>query len=399
MYRLDAKLKEQVMTLAKAEFESIVEIRRDIHANPELGFEVHRTAAVAARELKSLGLVVKEGVGKTGVQADLLVPGAKQMIAIRADMDALPMDEQRDKPYKSQIPGVAHMCGHDAHTAMLIGGARILKKLTAQLNTSVRFVFQPNEEAHPGGAPAMIADGVLDGVDEIYGMHVWPIHDTGYMGICRGPAMAQPCEIYIEIKGVGGHAAEPQMAIDPIVIASQFIVNAQSIISRAVDPQQPAVLSITQFNAGSASNVIPDLVKLAGTLRSYNPEIKNLVQKRMDALLKGLCEANGTTYTLKFLEGYPVTYNTDKCSDRVAAVMKDLLGDDKVKYPDRPTMGAEDFGFYGQKVPANFSFLGTRNASKDTGYMCHDPRFDIDEDAMVLGMAHHALVALSYGAL
>lgn len=395
-YRLDPKIKEEVLKLARAEFESIVEIRRDIHRNPELGFEVHRTAAIAAREMRALELNVKEKIGQTGVMADLEIPGAKHRIALRADMDALPMDEQRDKPYKSQIPGLAHMCGHDSHTAMLIGGARILKKMASKLNTSVRFVFQPNEEAHPGGAPAMIADGVLNGVDEIFGMHVWPLHDTGYMGVCRGPAMAQPCEIYIEIKGVGGHAAEPQMTIDPIVIASQFIVNVQSVVSRSVDPQQPAVLSITQFHAGSASNVIPDVVKLGGTLRTYNHDIQVMIRKKVDGLLKGLCEANGTTYTFKVLEGYPVTFNTDQCSERVVAVMQDVLGTGKVKYPDRPTMGAEDFGFYGEKIPANFAFLGTRNASKDTGYMCHDPRFDIDEDAMVYGMAHHALLALSY---
>lgn len=397
MYRIDPKLKEKVLELAKKEFDSVVQIRRDIHTYPEIGFDVHRTAGIVAKEMNSLGLKVREKVGKTGVQADLIVPNSKRMIAIRADMDALPMEEQREKPYKSQVPGAAHMCGHDAHTAMLIGGARILKALSQDLKTSVRFVFQPNEENHPGGAPGMIEDGVLDGVDEIYGMHVWPIHDTGRMGVCRGPAMAQPCEIYIEIFGVGGHAAEPQMTVDPVVIGAQFIVNAQSIVSRTVDPQQPAVLSITQFHAGSASNVIPDSAKLVGTLRSFNPEIKDLVQKKMAALLKGLCEASGATYKLKFLEGYPVTFNHQQCSDRVVAVMKDLLGEEFVKYPDRPTMGAEDFGFYGQKIPANFSFLGTRNAAKDTGYMCHDPRFDIDEDAMVLGMAHHALVALSYG--
>jgi amidohydrolase len=395
-YKIDSKIKEEVLRLAKAEFDSIVEIRRDIHRNPEIGFEVPRTAAIAAREMRALGLAVKEKIGRTGVQADLEIAGATSRIAIRADMDALPMDELRDKPYKSLIPGMAHMCGHDAHTAMLIGGARILKKLSSHLKTSVRFVFQPNEEALPGGAPAMIEDGVLDGVNEIFGLHVWPMHDTGWVGLCRGPAMAQPNEIYIEIKGVGGHAAEPQLAIDPVVIAAQFITAAQSIITRGVDPQQPAVLSITQFHAGTASNVIPDTVKLVGTLRTYNKDVQATIRTKMEALLKGLCEANGATFDLKVHEGYPVTFNSDPCTDRVRAVMGAVLGAEFVKYPDRPTMGAEDFGYYCEKIPGNFTFLGTRNVAKDTGYMCHDPRFDIDEDAMVLGMAHHALVALSY---
>ncbi|HVJ66272.1 MAG TPA: amidohydrolase [Bdellovibrionota bacterium] len=393
---IDPALQAEVLRLAREHFESIVEIRRDIHRNPEIGFEVHRTAAVAAREMRALGLKVKENVGRTGVQADLEVPGATRRIAIRADMDALPMDELRDKPYKSTVPGAAHMCGHDAHTAMLIGGARILKTLAPKLKTSVRFVFQPNEENLPGGAPAMIEDGVLDGVDEIYGMHVWPLHDTGRVGICRGPATAQPNEVYIEIKGVGGHAAEPQLAIDPILIAAQFLTNVQSVVSRAVDPQQPAVFSITQFHAGTTTNVIPESVKLAGTLRTYNKEIQALVRKKVDDLLKGLCAANGASYSLQFFEGYPVSLNALQSSDRVAAVMTQLLGAEHVRYPDRASMVAEDFGFYCEKVPGNFMFLGTRNLAKETGYMCHDPRFDIDEDAMVYGMAHHALVALSY---
>ncbi len=392
-----SKLKQKILELAKVHHQNIIDIRRDIHKNPEIGFEVQRTAKIAADECRKLGLTVREHVGKTGVVADLIVDPKFPIIALRADMDALPMQEEGSCEYKSTVPGAAHMCGHDAHTAMLIGGAKILSDLRDHLRCNVRFIFQPNEENLPGGAPGMIADGVLENVDMIFGLHVWPDLKSKTFGLCDGPAMAQPDEFKIFITGKGGHAAEPHLCVDPILIGAQIVNHLQSIVSRNVNPNDQAVLSITEFHAGSTHNVIPEKAFLHGTIRSFNPKVQKLLRRRFEELVQKTCEAMGANAEIEYLEGYPVTFNHQKALEVAYRAAQDIFEKDKIIMPASPTMGGEDFGYYSQKIPACFGFLGIWNDEKGICHMCHDPRFDVDEDCFIEGMSFHSTVALNYG--
>jgi len=384
-------LVEKILKRSKAYFHDIVAIRRDIHMHPEIGFEVQRTAGIAAAELEKLGIAVKTGVGKTGVVGDITVPGASKCIALRADMDALPMQEAGSPPYKSLQDGKAHMCGHDAHTAMLIGAARIITDFKDELRANVRFIFQPNEENLPGGAPSMIADGALDGVDEIFGLHVWPLVETGKF------RLGQPDVFEIEITGVGGHAAVPHKTVDPIVIASQFVSAIQSIVSRNVNPLDAAVVSITEFHAGTTHNVIPQTARLTGTVRTFKKDVQRMIRNKLKNVLAALTAANEAEYTFNYIEGYPVTFNHDVSIDKALKATQSIAGSEEVVYPAEPVLWGEDFAYYTEKIPGCFIFLGIRNEGKNTVYMCHDSRFDVDEDAMINGMALHAALALNYG--
>ncbi|MCB0277060.1 MAG: amidohydrolase [Calditrichaeota bacterium] len=387
-------LVDQVREMARAIYPEIVAIRRDIHMNPELGFEVHRTAGIAAAALKELGLAVREGVGKSGVVGDLRIPEATRTIALRADMDALPIQELNDPPYKSRVEGYAHMCGHDAHTAMLIGAARILTNLKSKLRVNVRFIFQPNEEKLPGGARFMIEDGALEGVDEVYGLHVWPYNPTGTVQICEGPALAQPDDFDIQIIGKGGHAAMPEQTVDPIIIGAQLVNALQSVVSRNIDPKSPGVLSVTGFHAGSAHNVISPSAHLMGTIRTFDPAVQKTMRARLEQQVKAITGAHGADYQLDYVEGYPVTFNHKQAVDRALGATASLLGGENLVFPGTPSMGGEDFAYYAQKVPGCFIFLGVRNEEKGFVHMLHDPRFDLDEEAMPIGMGLHSLLAL-----
>ena len=384
------KLADKISEYCRFFYDEIVSIRRDIHMYPETGFNVHRTAGIVEKQLKNLGLKVKTGIGQTGVVGDINISGATKRIALRADMDALPMQEIGNPDYKSRIDGKAHMCGHDAHTAMLIGAAKIISKLKSELKTNVRFIFQPSEEQFPGGASAMIKDGVLDSVDQIYGLHVWPLMEIGQFAICPGPAFGQPDVFEIEIKGKGGHAAFPHLTTDPIVVSSQFVSMLQSISSRNVDGLESAVISVTQFHSGTANNVIPEMVKLSGTVITLKKEVQIKVRHRIEELLGGITSAHGATYNLSYQEGYPVTYNHQQCITEALSVAERIVDSDNVFYPYSPVLGGEDFGYYSQKIPACFIFLGAGNQAKNIVSMCHDPRFDIDEECLVYGMAMHA---------
>ena len=378
----------------KSLFDDVVAIRRDIHMNPELEHDVHRTAAIAAAELAKLGMKVKRGVGTTGVVGDLECPGAARRIALRADMDALPMQELGNLPFKSKVEGKAHMCGHDVHTAMLIGAARVISQSKGELKANIRFIFQPCEEKFPGGAPGMIQEGALDGVDEIYGMHVWPLIETGRYALCSGAALGQADTFKIEIIGKGGHAAVPHMAVDPVVIGSQFVTVLQSVVSRNIDPLDSAVISVTQFHGGTTHNVIPSSVRIEGTIRALTKEVQALIQIKMDKILSGITAAHGATYHLSFQEGYPVTLNHEPCVAKVLFNANKLVGVENVIFPFPPILGSEDFGYYSQKVPACFVFLGSGNKERGIVNMCHNPRFDVDEKCMIYGMALYASLAL-----
>jgi amidohydrolase len=389
-------LQTKIFQICEKHFEEIVEIRRDIHRHPEVGFEVERTASIVAAELRKLNLEVKEHIGRTGVVADLNIPGATSRIALRADMDALPMQELGTPEYRSVYDGKAHMCGHDAHTAMLIGASRVLSEMQSHLKCHVRFIFQPNEENLPGGAPAMILDGAITDVDEIFGLHVWPLLPTGTIGICEGPALAQPDVFEIEITGIGGHAAAPHHTVDPVVVGAQFISSAQTIISRNSDPLDSAVVSITQFHAGDTHNVIPVSAHISGTVRTFKKEVQQHIHDRLKELLTGVCKAHGAKGKLHYQEGYPVTFNHPSTVQKVLAAAKSIITTNQINYPAPPVLGGEDFAYYTREIPGCFIFLGIRNPEKNIVYMCHDPRFDVDENAMRIGMALHAAIALNY---
>ncbi len=362
--------------------EETVQIRRHIHQYPELGAEVHKTVGLVEAELRKLGLEVHPNIGKNGLYADLNVPNATKRIALRADMDALPIQELGEKPYKSKIDGVAHVCGHDAHTSMLLGAAKLIVQHKEQLKHNIRFVFQPDEENLPGGAIPMIEDGVLEGVDEIYGQHVWPTLNVGKIGVASGPTMAQPDNMEISIIGKGGHAAYPESTIDPIIIMVQYINAVQTIVSRNTSAFDAAVVSFTIIETGTAHNIIPSVANLTLTVRTLSQSVKAAIKKRLLQLLESTCQAHGATFSYKYIDGHALTINDPQVAQKVAA----MLPTDKVVFPHLPSMAGEDFGYYSQKIPACFVFLGCRNEAKGITAMLHNPNFDIDEDCMEVGI-------------
>ena len=390
-------MKDLIFEQCHHHFNDIVAIRRDIHQYPEIGFDVERTAGIAADALEVLGIPVKTGIGRTGVVGDLEVPGASKRIALRADMDALPIQELTDVPYKSRIDGKAHLCGHDAHTAMLIGTARILSHLRNRLKTHVRFIFQPSEEVAPSGAPAMIADGALEDVDEIYGIHVFPLYAVGEYATCAGPMLAQSDTFQVTLTGKGGHAAFPHLTVDPIVIGSQFVTAIQSIVARNVNPLDSAVISVTQLHggdanlqnglAGAALNVIPPSVLIGGTVRTLQKSVQLQVRTQLERLLAGFANGNKATYTFDYHEGYPVTYNHEPCVTTVISRTQALVGADNLIFPMPPVLGGEDFAYYSQEIPGCFVMVGAGNKEMGIVNMCHHPQFDIDETCMIYGMA------------
>lgn len=373
------------MNLIKDVHSYMVAIRRDLHQHPEIGFDLPRTSSLVASELKKLGLAVKEGVGIT---ADLNV-GGKTTIALRADMDALPIQELSNSSYKSRTPNKAHLCGHDAHTAMLLGAATVLSKMP--LKNNVRFIFQPNEEQFPGGAAPMIDEGALDGVNAIYALHVWPTLPVGKYGICLGPAMAQPDSFTVTITGCGGHAAAPHAAIDPIAIASSIVseLNRHKI--------KDGILTITQIHGGSTYNVIPQTCTFAGTVRTYDKGTQDHIRKMLDDICKKVTTHFGASYETTYVEGYPVTFNHEESVRDVLAIATKLVGKDHVDFPAKNVMFGEDFGYYTQKVKGCFIHLGCRNEEKGITRMLHDPYFDIDEECLIHGAAMHVALGSNAG--
>ncbi|MBW1723440.1 MAG: amidohydrolase [Deltaproteobacteria bacterium] len=390
------ELISSVFERCRNHFPDIVEIRRDLHMHPELGFEVQRTAGVVADELERIGLKVTRGVGKTGVVGDIDVPGAERRIALRADMDALAMEELGEIPYRSRIKGRAHMCGHDVHTAILLGAGRVLSEMKDRLKVSVRLVFQPSEESPPGGALAMVEDGVLEGVDEIFGLHVWPGLEAGHFGISPGAFLSQADRFRISIVGKGGHAAQPSFAIDPIVLGAQFVTLLQSVVSRNVDPLESAVVTVTRFHGGTADNIIPPEVTMTGTVRTLKSEVQTLVREKIQALLDGLTSTQGASHVFSYEEGYPVTFNNEQSVKRALSATRSLVGEDQVLFPQPPMMGSEDFGYFSREIPGCFINLGCANEKKGITARCHNPMFDVDEECMVYGMALEVLLALQF---
>jgi len=362
--------------------------RRDIHQNPELLYDVHRTAAFVADRLREFGCdEVATGLGRTGVVG--VIKGRKpagkgdlKVIGLRADMDALPIEEATDLPYASRTPGKMHACGHDGHTAMLLGAARYLAE-TRNFAGDAVVIFQPAEEGG-AGADAMIKDGLMDrfGIEQVYGMHNGPGLPVGSFAIRSGPIMAATDSIDIKIEGLGGHAARPHKCIDSVVVGSQLITALQSIVARTVDPLDSAVISICEFHAGNARNVIPQTAELRGTVRTLTQEVRALVEKRVQEVVAGVAQMTGARIDLVYERGYPVTVNHAAQTDVATEVAREVAGAANV-HETPPMMGAEDFAYMLEARPGAFIFCGNGNSAG-----LHHPAYNFNDDAIVFGTSY-----------
>jgi amidohydrolase len=360
--------------------------RRDLHMHPELMYDVQRTAGTVAEKLKAFGCdEVVTGLGRTGVVG--VIRGRKgtggKTIGLRADMDALPIEEANDLPYKSTVPGKMHACGHDGHTAMLLGAARYLADTRNFTGTAV-VIFQPAEEGG-AGAKAMLDDGMLDrfGIGEVYGMHNYPGMPVGAFGIRAGPVMAAADALTIDIEGVGAHAARPHLGIDTVLVGAQIINAIQSVVSRTVDPLKSAVVSICMFRAGNTDNVIPQTVQLRGTARSLAPDVRDLLEKRLHVVVESTAAAYGATAKLTYRRGYPVLVNHEQQADFAATVAGEIAGPDKVDTSLPPMMGAEDFAFMLNARPGAFIWIGNGESAG-----LHHPAYNFNDDAIPFGTSY-----------
>ncbi len=372
---------------AEAMYDEIVAVRRDLHMHPELGFQEVRTARVVAEKLGALGYEVVTGVGKTGV-VGLLQGGApgERTVLLRFDMDALPIQEENDVPYRSQVPGVMHACGHDAHVAVGIGVATVLAKYRDQIPGTIKLMFQPAEEGL-GGAVAMIKDGVLDGpkVDVALGLHVSSGHDVGTAVVRSGAMMAASDKLAITVRGKGGHGAHPDQTVDSVLVAAQIIVALQTIVARNVDPEETGVVTIGAIHAGEAGNVIADTAQMRGTIRSFNPAVRELLHKRIREVAIGVAGALGAVADVEVILGVDATVNAEKPTGVIYQSAAEILGAAKLNTTYR-TPGGEDFSAVLARVPGNFFFLGARSDER-TSFPHHNPHFDIDESALPSGVA------------
>ncbi len=387
-------LLETVKSLSIKYSQDVVSMRRHLHANPELSYQEFETVAYVAKTLRSFGIEPQEGIATTGLLAEVKGknPG-KKMIALRGDMDALPINETNDVPYKSQRPGVMHAC---AHTASLLGTARILNELRDQFEGTVRFLFQPGEEKNPGGASYMIRDGALENPRplSIVGQHVFPLLPAGKIGFREGMYMASADEIYLKVIGKGGHGATPELAVDPIVIASHIIIALQQIISRNASPKQPTVLTFGRIIGEGATNIIPNEVNIAGTFRAMNEEWRESALKKITKMAESIAEGMGGRCEVEISRGYPFLQNNPALTRVIRQAAEEYVGKENVEDLDI-SLGAEDFSYYSQIIPASFYRLGIANANKGVTSNLHTPTFDIDEEALKISSGLMAWMAIT----
>ena len=388
-------LKDKISLLAKEIHANVVENRRHLHANPELSFHEYQTSAYVAQKLDALGIKYQK-MANTGLVA--VIRGEKPsdaVVALRADMDALPIVEANEVPYKSKNPGVMHACGHDAHTSSLLGTAKILTELKNEFGGTVKLIFQPAEEKLPGGASMMIKEGVLENPkpDAVIGQHVMPLIEAGQVGFRSGKYMASTDEIYVTVHGKGGHGAQPQQNIDPVLITSHIIVALQQIISRVADPKTPSVLSFGKVIANGATNVIPNEVYLEGTFRTMDEDWRARAHEKMKKMAEGIAEAMGGSCDFNIVRGYPFLINEEKLTADVRAYAEDYLGKENVLDLDI-WMAAEDFAYYSQVSDACFYRLGTGNKERGISSSVHTPTFDVDEESLKLSTGLMAYIAL-----
>jgi IAA-amino acid hydrolase len=388
-------LQSEVLSRAAAIREWIVGIRRELHRHPELMYEEVRTSACVARELTALGIPFRANVATTGIVAEI-GPAGGPCIGLRADMDALPIHEETDLEFRSTIPNRMHACGHDCHTSMLLGAARLLKEQERLLPGRVKLLFQPAEEGGAGGL-RMCEEGALSNpaVERMFGLHVWPHLPTGNIGSRAGTLLAAVTIFDITVTGVGGHAAMPHLTVDPIVAMSAIVSQLQMIVSRELDPLGAGVISITKVHAGDAHNVIPPAVQFGGTMRSLTSKGLQALKQRVSTMVRDLAAAHRCTADLTFVgDDYPATVNDAETWRAVASLGRDLLGGEAV-HELPPVMGGEDFAFYSERVPSCFVLLGVGNQDIGATYGVHHPKFMVDEDALPIGSALHVAFAVN----
>lgn len=385
-----------IKKLSEDSFKETQENRRHLHANPELSYKEFNTAKYVSQKLASYGIKAKEGVAETGVVAHIEGKNpTKKVVALRADMDALPILEANNVAYKSTVPGVMHACGHDVHTASLLTTSKVLQEIKDQFEGTIKLIFQPGEEKNPGGASLMIKDGALENPKplSIIGQHVMPLIPVGKIGFKEGMYMASCDEIYLTIIGKGGHGAAPDLAIDPILIASHIIIALQQIISRNASPKQPTVLSFGKIAGDGATNIIPNEVKIAGTFRAMDEKWRASALEKIKKMAESMAEGMGGKCIVEISKGYPYLENNPELTKRIRSAAEQYVGKENIVDLDI-TLGAEDFSYYSQLIPASFYRIGTRNESKGITSYVHTPTFDIDEEALKLAPGLMAWMAI-----
>jgi hippurate hydrolase len=375
-----------VIDAIKARKTALAAIRRDIHAHPELAFEETRTSDIVARHLRDLGIETHEGIGKTGVVGIIRAGKSDRAIGLRADMDALPITERNTFEHTSRHNGKMHACGHDGHTTMLLGAAEYLSK-HRNFDGTVVLIFQPAEEGE-GGAPAMLDDGLLERFpfESVYGMHNWPGLPAGSFAIHSGPVMASSDKFEIHLHGRGAHAAMPHQGVDPITCGAAIVQSLQTLISRSRDPFDPAVISVTQFHAGEAYNVVPDRAMLMGTVRALTHEMRDKLEAEMARVVEGVAAAHGVKADFQYVRGYPPTVNSVDEAALCAEVAAALVGAANARTDMRPSMGAEDFAFFAEKRPGCYVWLG--NGPGESGCMLHNPMYDFNDEILPVGASY-----------
>ncbi|MEM0064678.1 MAG: carboxypeptidase CpsA [Metallosphaera sp.] len=385
----------QILEEAKRIESKVIELRRTIHAYPELSYQEHRTAGLVSDFLRGLGVEVHENVGLKTAVMGVIRGKRKGVLALRADMDALPLNEETGLPFSSKVPGVMHACGHDAHTAMLLGVASILTKHLDEIG-EVRLLFQPAEEdGGRGGALPMIEAGVMNGVDYVFGLHVMSGYPSGVLATREGPLMARPDSFKVEIVGRGGHGSAPHETIDPVYISALIINAIQGIRSRQVNPLEPFVLSVTSVHSGTKDNIIPDRAVMEGTIRTLNDNVRESVIRSFQDVVKGICEAYGAQCRIEFKENpYPVTVNDPETTREVKEVLAQIPGVEVRDVP--PVLGGEDFSRFLQRAKGSFIFLGTRNERENIVYPNHSSKFTVDESSLKIGVTSLSLLAMRF---
>lgn len=391
---------QEIKARSEAYYGEVRSIRRHLHSHPERSFQEYETARFIEQKLHEFGFEETYRIAKTGVYFCLHGRGNGKTIALRADIDALPIMEENEVSYKSKYGGVMHACGHDVHTASLLGAAKILSGLRDRWRGTIKFIFQPGEEKSPGGASILIKEGILESPrpQSILGQHVMPCISAGKVGFRKGKYMASADEIYLTIKGKGGHAAMPEHVIDPIAIASQIVVSLQQVVSRYASPKTPSVLSFGRISGGCVNNVIPDEVGIEGTFRTLDEVWRERALERIEQMARGIALSMGATCDVEVARGYPCLVNHEEYTERNFRAAMAYLGSENVEALDF-WMAAEDFAFYGAHVDSCFYRLGTRNEARGITSGVHTPTFDIDEDALKIGMGLMAYLAMKESGL
>lgn len=389
---------EKIKELTNQIHPELVEIRRNLHQNPELSFQEHNTTKIIIEFLEGLGIEVLRPL-ETGCLG--IIEGGKKsdrVIGLRADIDALPINEEGDfkAPFKSRNSGVAHCCGHDIHTTNLLGTAKVLSEMKDEIEGKVVLIFQAGEEKLPGGGRLLSETGVLQklGLQAIYGLHSDPRFKAGQVALKEGPLMARSDEFKVTIKGKGGHAAAPHTTIDPIVLAAQVVSAYQTIVSRSIDPTQPAVITIGKIEGGSTYNVISEKVTLIGTIRTFDEKVSELICERMEAIASGITRSAGGDYEFDYNQGYPAVINTPETARKVIETAKFFPSTELIEM-DRPIMAGEDFSFYQEYFPGSFFFLGGGGEDTESIYPWHHPKYNVDENSLITGVSIMSALALN----